>query len=73
MKINIRLAPLEKGKWHWAIGRAGVMTTSGHASSYEKAQRAAEEAARGYAEEAEKAHFYLYDTDTQGRIEHNKG
>ncbi len=68
MRINIRLAPMEDGRWHWLCGRAGVMSRSGTTTSYEKARKAAEDSAMQYAQEVEQAQNYLFDTESRERI-----
>ncbi len=73
MKVGVRLYPLGDGQWHWSIGRAGALTTSGVAESYEAAQTTAEAAARQYAADAERAQRYLFDTDSSKRTEYGKG
>lgn len=73
MKINVRLTPVGDGRWHWAIGRAGVLSHSGNADSLEAAQNAAEDAAQQYVAEIKRASFYLFDTDSHERIGYEEG
>ena len=69
MKLAIRLLPLGGGEWRWTVGRSGITALTGQGESLEVARDAAEQAALEYAEDAQRAHFYLYDTSTQARIE----
>lgn len=69
MKVGILLVPQSNGKWLWNVGRAGAPIASGEASSYEKAQREAEAAAKARAEKVARAQSYVYDTETGERVD----
>jgi len=73
VKINVRLIPAGDGRWHWAVGRAGVMSRNGTADSQAAAQDAAEDAAQEYVAEIKRAQFYLFDTDSHERTGYEEG